>query len=79
MILKEKLAENAAKMGKVVERELAKIKQKFPQVGFVCGKGLVWGVSIVVPDTMEPDGDTAFEITKKAIQKGLLFFCSGRV
>jgi 4-aminobutyrate aminotransferase-like enzyme len=74
VILKEKLAENAAGMGKILERELAKFKEKFPQVGFVCGKGLVWGLGIVVPGTMEPDPDAAFEIVRKSVMKGLLFF-----
>jgi len=73
-IEKEKLTENAAKMGPVFERELGKIKQRFPQVGFVLGKGMVWGVHIVRKGTTEPDGDLAFDITTRCMEKGLLFF-----
>ena len=73
-IVEKNLISNAEKMGKLFEKELNRIKEKFPVVGFVCGKGLVWALSIVKPGTTEPDGDLAFEIVKKCVEKGLLFF-----
>jgi len=73
-IVEKNLAEHANKMGKIFEKQLTKIKEKFPCVGFVNGKGLVWALSIVKPGTIEPDGDTAFEIVRKCVEKGLLFF-----
>lgn len=71
---KENLVENAREMGKVFERELTKIKNKYSNVGFVCGKGLVWALHIVKKDSDEPDGDFAFEVVGRCIEKGLLFF-----
>ena len=68
------LVEHAEKMGKVFEEELNKIKEKHPEVGFICGKGLVWAIHIVKRGTEEPDGELAFEIVGKCVEKGLLFF-----
>ena len=68
------LVEHAEKMGKVFEEELNKIKEKHPEVGFICGKGLVWAIHIVKKGTEEPDGERAFEIVGKCVEKGLLFF-----
>ena len=73
-IVEKNLPEHAEKMGRVFEKELNRMKEKFSSVGFVCGKGLVWALSIVKPGTIEPDGDTAFEIVKKCVEKGLLLF-----
>ena len=72
-IEKYRLWENAEKMGKVFERELSKLK-KYGCVGFVCGKGLVWGLHIVKEGTENPDPDIAFKIVEKCFEKGLLFF-----
>ncbi|MCM8807575.1 MAG: aspartate aminotransferase family protein, partial [Candidatus Omnitrophica bacterium] len=72
-IEENRLWENAERMGRVFERELNKLK-KYELVGFVCGKGLVWGLHIVKPKTEQPDSDKAFEIVKKCYEKGLLLF-----
>ncbi|MCM8818656.1 MAG: aspartate aminotransferase family protein [Candidatus Omnitrophica bacterium] len=72
-ILEKKLWLNAEKMGKVFERQLEKLK-KYDFVGFICGKGLVWGLHIVKKGTEQPDPNKAFEIVEKCFQKGLLFF-----
>ncbi|MFN4227142.1 MAG: aspartate aminotransferase family protein [Candidatus Ratteibacteria bacterium] len=71
-IEKYRLWENAKKMGEIFEEKLSDLK-KYNCVGFVCGKGLVWGLHIVKNGT-EPDPDTAFKIVEKSFEKGLLFF-----
>ncbi|MCM8766728.1 MAG: aspartate aminotransferase family protein [Candidatus Omnitrophica bacterium] len=71
-IEKYRLWENAKKMGEIFEKKLSELK-KYNCVGFVCGKGLVWGLHIVKNGT-EPDPDTAFKIVEKSFEKGLLFF-----
>ena len=38
------------------------------------GKGLVAGVACVKPGTKEPNGDLAWEVINKCIQKGVLMF-----
>jgi len=73
-IVEKNLVKNAARMGKVLEKRLNEIKARHPSVGFVCGKGLVWGMGITRAGTMEPDGDTAFEIVRRCVEKGLLLF-----
>jgi 4-aminobutyrate aminotransferase/(S)-3-amino-2-methylpropionate transaminase len=72
-IVENKLWENAEKMGKIFERKLNKLK-KYPSIGFVCGKGLVWGLHIVKENTEEPDPDKAFKIVERCYKKGLLLF-----
>ncbi|MCM8784951.1 MAG: aspartate aminotransferase family protein [Candidatus Omnitrophica bacterium] len=71
-IEKYRLWENAEKMGNVFEKKLSELKN-YNCVGFICGKGLVWGLHIV-KDGSEPDPDTAFKIVEKCFEKGLLFF-----
>jgi 4-aminobutyrate aminotransferase-like enzyme len=74
-LLSEKLVENAHKVGSFLSLELQKIQNYFPEViGTVHGKGLVFGLHIVKPNSKEPDGDFAFEIVKACYEKGLLMF-----
>ena len=75
LIIKERLVENARKMGALLHAELHKIKARYPDViGSVQGKGLVAGMHMVKPNSKEPDGDLAFHIICRSVQKGLLFF-----
>jgi len=74
LILKEDLVENARKMGEVLHKGLQNLKSKFPEIGWVDGKGLVAGVACVRAGTKEPDGDLAWEVVNKCIQKGVLMF-----
>jgi 4-aminobutyrate aminotransferase / (S)-3-amino-2-methylpropionate transaminase / 5-aminovalerate transaminase len=75
VIKKEKLVENAAKVGKVMEKEFVKLQKKYPEVlGCIRGKGLVFALHIVKPGKKVADYDTAFEIVKACIEKGLLMF-----
>lgn len=75
IIERERLHENAARMGEVLHAELAKIEQAHEEVvGTVHGKGLVAGMHIVQKGSTEPDGDLAFQIIDGAVKKGLLFF-----
>jgi 4-aminobutyrate aminotransferase-like enzyme len=62
-------------MGDVLHTELTRIAVAFPQcVGAVMGRGLVAGLHMIKPGGVEPDGDLAFAIVEKALQKGLLMF-----
>ncbi len=72
-IVEKRLWENAEKMGRIFEKELSKLK-KYKCVGFICGKGLVWGLHIVKEGKEEPDPDKAFDIVGKCFEKGLLLF-----
>lgn len=74
LILKEDLAGNSARMGAILHAELRRIQARFPQIGCVDGKGLVAGVACVKPGTKEPDGDLAWEVIERCIDKGVLLF-----
>jgi 4-aminobutyrate aminotransferase/diaminobutyrate-pyruvate transaminase/4-aminobutyrate aminotransferase/(S)-3-amino-2-methylpropionate transaminase len=74
LVLGEKLADNARKVGGVLHERLNALESRFPQIGRVDGKGLVAGVSCVKPGTREPDGDLAWEIVERSFEKGVLMF-----
>ena len=75
LIEREGLAENARVVGGLLHGELAKLQARFPkQIGAVHGKGLAAGVMMVKPGTKEPDGDLAFEIVRRSVEQGLMFF-----
>ena len=74
LILEEKLADRAAHLGGLLHRKLSALAAHFPQIGCVAGKGLVAGIACVRPGGTEPDGDLAFEVVRRSMEKGLLMF-----
>ncbi len=75
LIQKERLAANAAKLGKILVREVCRIQKKYPSVlGCAHGLGLVAGIQVVKPGTKEPDPELATKINVACLQKGLLMF-----
>ena len=76
IVIKEKLCENAAKVGKVMEKGLLDLQKKFPdRIGCVAGKGLVYAIHVVTPGKKKvADYDFAFDVVRRCIEKGLLFF-----
>ncbi|HEY1337519.1 MAG TPA: aspartate aminotransferase family protein [Bryobacteraceae bacterium] len=74
LIVNENLAARAAETGAVLHRRINSIASRFPQIGCVAGKGLVAGIACVIPGTNEPDGDLAFEVVRRCMEKGVLMF-----
>lgn len=75
LIQKENLVENSAKLGEILNPEIRRIQQKYPEVlGCAQGKGLVAGIQVVKKGTKTPDPDMALKINEKCFQKGLLMF-----
>jgi 4-aminobutyrate aminotransferase/diaminobutyrate-pyruvate transaminase/4-aminobutyrate aminotransferase/(S)-3-amino-2-methylpropionate transaminase len=74
LVIREDLAGNAGRMGAVMHGRLRALKARFPHIGFVDGKGLVAGVACVKPGSMEPDGDLAFDVVRRCVEKGVLMF-----
>lgn len=74
LVLKENLAENARVVGGVLHEKLRELQSHYRQIGSVDGKGLVAGMACVVPETKEPDGDLAWEVVRRAVEKGVLMF-----
>jgi 4-aminobutyrate aminotransferase-like enzyme len=74
LILSEDLAGNAKRMGVILASGLSDLAGRFKQIGRVESRGLVAGVSCVKPGTQEPDGDLAWKVVERAIEKGVLMF-----
>ena len=74
LVLNEELAEKARQTGAILHRRLSAMAARFPQIGCVAGKGLVAGVPCIRPGSTEPDGDLAFDVVERALEKGVLMF-----
>ena len=74
LVVNENLAERARDTGAVLHRKLNEMAARFPQIGCVAGKGLVAGLACVRPGTTEPDADLAFDVVRRAMEKGVLMF-----
>ena len=74
IVLNENLAARAATLGELLHARLQALQGRYPEIGVVAGKGLVAGVACVVPGTTEPDGDLAFDVVQRSIEKGVLLF-----
>ncbi len=73
-IVNEGLVANARHMGELLHGRLHALKLRFPRIGHVAGKGLVAGVLIVKPGGKEPDGDLAWDIVARCVEKGIMMF-----
>ncbi|OFX15460.1 MAG: 4-aminobutyrate aminotransferase [Armatimonadetes bacterium RBG_16_58_9] len=75
VLSEEKLADRAARMGKILLPELERIRMRYPDaLGCMRGKGLVAGIQVVKWGTREPDDATALRINVACLRKGLLMF-----
>ncbi len=74
LIVGEKLADNAARVGAVLHRCLKDLAKLHPQIGRIDGKGLVAGIACVQPGSKEPDANLAFDVVRRAFHKGVLMF-----
>jgi alanine-glyoxylate transaminase/(R)-3-amino-2-methylpropionate-pyruvate transaminase len=73
VIEKEKLQENSNKMGTRIKSGLEKLKEKYPIIGDVRGKGLMLGVEMVKDrKTKEPAKAECAEVLERAREMGLL-------
>lgn len=71
----DRLVERAASLGLRLERGLAEIEARWKEhVGCIRVRGLVGGVRLVRPGTLDPDADLAARIVELCFHKGLLFF-----
>jgi 4-aminobutyrate aminotransferase / (S)-3-amino-2-methylpropionate transaminase / 5-aminovalerate transaminase len=74
IVLSENLAARAETLGNLLHKRLRELQAKHPEIGVVAGRGLVAGVACVHPGTTEPDGDLAFDVVQRSIEKGILMF-----
>ena len=74
LVLNENLAGNARAVGGVLHEKLRELQSHYRQIGAVDGKGLVAGMACVLPGTKEPDADLAWDVVRRAVEKGVLMF-----
>jgi len=74
LVLRENLTENSRRVGALLHQKLCVLAARTPRIGRVDGKGLVAGVACVAPGTKEPDGDLAWAVVQRAVEKGVLMF-----
>ncbi len=71
----ERLTARAAKLEPRLRAGMEKVASKHKEhVGALFCRGLVGGLLMVRPGTLEPDGDAAMAINERCFQKGLLMF-----
>ena len=73
-VVEDDLPGNSCRMGAIMHDELRRLQARFPQIGCVDGKGLVAGVACVKPGSKDPDGDLAWNVIERCIEKGVLLF-----
>ncbi len=70
---KEGLPENALRMGELLKPQLLELKKKYPCLGDVRGRGLVYGLEFVQPeDGYTPSPDLTRKFVIAAAQRGML-------
>ena len=75
VIREEGLVENARRLGDILQPELRRIGEKFPQhIGAVHGKGLVASLHMVKPGSIEPNAPLASATIQRCVEKGLMMF-----
>ncbi len=76
-LVQEELIDNAAAMGTLLMDGLRSMQERFPQIGFVRGRGLMIGIELVEPQTGAPDRELANAIMQDAFQRGMLILTCG--
>lgn len=75
LIVGEKLAERAAKVGEIMQQRAAEIQKRYKCVILAHhGKGLVASLQCVKQDGTEPDARLAWEVIGRAVQTGVMMF-----
>ncbi len=73
VILRDNLAENAAKVGAVMLEKLERLKAAQPLIGAVRGRGLMIGVDLVQPKSGKPlDKAVCREVFEEGLKRGVL-------
>jgi len=78
LIEREKVVEQAAKLGKKVRKRLDEFYEEFEVIGEVRGKGPMVAMELVKDrKTKEPDKDAAGKVMKECLESGLLTLKAG--
>lgn len=75
VILGEGLVGNARRQESTLMGGLEAIRARFPAaIGHVSGRGLVAGMQVVRPGTLDPDPGTAHRVVEECVRRGLMLF-----
>jgi 4-aminobutyrate aminotransferase len=77
VLLEEKLVENSAHLGKILQSRLSSLMEKYDHIGDVRGLGLMVGVEFVSPGGRIPDREKAKAIQKRCLDEGLILLTCG--
>jgi 4-aminobutyrate aminotransferase/(S)-3-amino-2-methylpropionate transaminase len=77
IIEKEKLAERANKIGKIMSDALNQMAKKYSIIGDIRGRGAMQAIELVKPGTKEPNSEAQAAIIKYCISKGVLILSAG--
>ncbi|WP_130860952.1 aspartate aminotransferase family protein [Bacilliculturomica massiliensis] len=73
----QRLDEAAAEKGRIIERHLKALKEQVPdRISYVGGLGLAWACTFADPKTKKGQPEFALEVTKKCVEKGLMFYAA---
>jgi diaminobutyrate-2-oxoglutarate transaminase len=78
VIRRDRILDNVLEQGRLMRARLEEIASRSGVVGEVRGLGLMLGVEIVDPVTLEPDGRTAAAVQREALERGLILEVGGR-
>jgi 4-aminobutyrate aminotransferase-like enzyme len=78
-IREERLVENARRVGEVLGQELRALEKRFPCVGHVRGRGLLWGVELVRDRATKEElpREACDVVFSEALARGLLVMATG--
>jgi 4-aminobutyrate aminotransferase len=77
-LIRTSLLDNVKKVGSFLERELNKMVERRPSLGWVSGKGLMLGLEVVAePGTTKTDTARREAIVNAAYERGLLLLGAG--
>lgn len=71
------LISESERKGEILEKELTRIKNRFPNMVEIFGKGLLFAIHVRKSATNELDAELVDKIIEKAMQKGVLLIRTG--
>ncbi len=74
---RERIANQATEKGELAKGRLESLKEKYPIIGDVRGKGLMIGLELVKDNAKTPAVDEAKAVRKSCLEKGLLIGLGG--
>jgi 4-aminobutyrate aminotransferase-like enzyme len=74
---RERIAEKVTKKGEFILERLGRMKERYPIIGDVRGKGLMVGVELVKDSARTPAVEETKAVRKSCLEKGLLVGAGG--